>query len=229
MLEVKAMVDVGEKTAKVPNIYSTHFDKDNLTLYIFMQWINGTSLRENMNAPELQFIRWMIDLCSILNIMERAKLYHKDIKPSNIMINKMDELYLIDFNISVSKPNMIEGTVNYKAPEMDRNSKYVGREKVDIFAIGVMLYEYYTKEVPKRGSEYAKNSRRGKFEWDLFKEPITKNPNMPEKVNEIILKCMKLDPRERYRDITELKRHLGQAERSIKNHGKRQSQYSRSI
>ncbi|MFY9285926.1 MAG: serine/threonine protein kinase [Tissierellaceae bacterium] len=229
MLEVKTMVRVGEKTSRVPRIYSTYFDETSLTLYIIMQWIDGTSLEKKMNVPELMFIRWMIDLCDILAIMERERLYHKDIKPSNIMINRRNELYLIDFNISVSKPNMIEGTVNYKPPEMDMNSKYVGREKVDIFSIGVMLYEYYAKEVPKRGFDYAKNSRRGKLAWDVFKEPISKNLQTPREVNNIVIKCMKMDPRERYRNISELKRDLIQAERSIKKHARNQYKQDKPI
>lgn len=217
MLEIKAMVRISEHTDRVPIIYETFFDETNLTLYIVMQWISGCSLKDKMGVSEIQFIRWMIDLCDVLSLMERRHLYHKDIKPANIMINSKNELYLIDFNISVSTPNRIEGTVHYKAPEMDYDSKYMGREKVDMFAVGVMMYEYYAKEVPKRTKEYAKNSERGSFEWDLFVEPIQKNPNIPTEINEIIIKCMKLDPKQRYRNNNELKNALKNAERSLRN------------
>lgn len=217
MLEVRAMVEISDKITHIPNILSTYFDEEKKTFYIIMQWILGTSLKEKMNVPELQFINWMMSLCDILSAMEKNNLYHKDIKPANIMIDSNNELFLIDFNISVSTPNIIEGTIHYKAPEMDKKSKYMARDKVDIFAIGVMLYEYYTKEVPKKTIEYAKNRERGNFEWDIFVEPLEKNPEMPKEINDIIIKCMKLDPKQRYRNSNELKYELNKAVRSVKN------------
>lgn len=217
MLEVRAMVEVSEKTIYIPNIFSTYFDKEKSTIYIVMQWIEGSDLAGKMDVPEMQFVKWMISLCDILSTMERRKLYHKDIKPGNIMIDSNNELFLIDFNISVSTPNIIEGTPHYKAPEMDPDSKYMGREKVDIFAIGVILYEYFTGQVPKKIENYARNSRRGKFQWDLFVEPIEKDAEMPILINDIIIKSMKLDPKERYFNSAELKRDLIKAERSLRN------------
>ena len=217
MLEVRAIVEISDKVTHIPNILSTYFDKEKLTFYIIMQWIEGASLKERMSVPEMQFINWMINLCDILSAMEKKNLYHKDIKPANIMIDSSNELFLIDFNISVSTPNMIEGTLYYKAPEMDNKSKYMGREKVDMFAIGVMLYEYYTKEIPKKTIDYAKNTERGSFEWDIFVEAIEKNSEVPKEINDIIIKCMKLDPKQRYRNSNELKYELNKAVRSLRN------------
>lgn len=229
MLEVRAMVEISEKTTHIPNILSTYYDKEKAMLYIIMQWIQGTSLKEKMNTPQMQFINWMINLCDILSVMERNNLYHKDIKPSNIMIDSKNELFLIDFNISVSTPNRIEGTLHYKAPEMDMGTKYMGREKVDIFAIGVMLYEYYAKEVPKKTIDYARNTSKGNFEWDMFIEPIEKNSQMPKEINEIIIKCMKLDPKQRYRNSNDLKNELNKAIRSMKNGRNREFRPGKSL
>ena len=169
-----------------------------------------------MRAPELTFLQWMIELCNILSAMNKKHLAHKDIKPANIMITDSNELFLIDFNISIATPNLIEGTIHYKAPEMSQNSKYQGREKVDMFSIGVMLYEFYTGAVPVKTVDYAKNRSRGSFEWDIFVEPKTKNPKINDYINEIIVKCMKLDPRMRYRNYSELKNELVKAVRNIK-------------
>lgn len=217
MNEVKAMIAVGDSTPRVPNIYTSFFNREESKLYIVMQWIKGTSLREKKCVPEMQFIRWMMDLCSILSLMSKQRLYHKDIKPENIMINNENELFLIDFDISIASPNTTDGTPHYKAPEMSENSKYMSREKVDLFSIGVILYEYYTGSVPKRGIDYAKNSSRGEFKWDEFISPIDKNQRIIPLLNDIITKCMKLDPRERYQNANDLRNHLKTAERSLKN------------
>lgn len=217
MLEVRAMVEISDKSIYIPSIYSSYFNEKDSSFYIIMQWIHGDNLSKKMDEPEIRFVNWMIDLCDILISMEASKLYHRDIKPENIMIDSNNELFLIDFNISVATPNLIEGTPHYKAPEMDPGSKYMGREKVDIFAIGVILYQYYTGCLPKRSQEYARNTSRGKFQWDVFVQPLEKNPEMPKLVNDIILRCMKLDPKERYANNRELKRELVKAERSLRN------------
>lgn len=213
--EVRAMVSLGEENLPIPSVYMTYYDDKASKLYIMMEWIKGDTLESHMKAPEMKFLQWMIELCEILESMEKKHIYHKDIKPSNIMIDSKGKLFLIDFNISISTPNLIEGTVNYKAPEMASNSKYVGREKVDMFSIGVMLYEYYTGSVPIRGSEYAKNRSRGAYEWDKFLSPKEKRPDLSDDVENIILKCMKLDPKQRYRNYADLKRTLEKALRGI--------------
>lgn len=214
--EVKAMVSLGEDNLSIPCVYSTYYCEKFSKLYIVMSWIQGETLANFMNAPEMKFIQWMIDLCDILMSMERKHIYHKDIKPSNIMIDSKGKLYLIDFNISISTPNLLEGTINYKAPEMMPDSKYVGREKVDMFSIGVILYEFYTKSVPLRGVDYAKNRSRGAFEWDKFILPKEKNNNMCEEIENVIVKCMKLDPKQRYRNYSDLKWALEKAMRGIR-------------
>ncbi|MGI6731311.1 MAG: serine/threonine-protein kinase [Anaerovoracaceae bacterium] len=214
--EIRAMVSLAEDNVNIPHIYETHYDEKNSVLYIIMEWIKGRTLADIMTVPELTFLQWMINLCDILSVMERKNLYHKDIKPANIMITETDKLYLIDFNISIETPNLVEGTVNYKAPEMSRKSKYQGREKVDMFSIGVMMYGYYTGSVPVNPGDYAKNRSRGPLEWDKFIEPKEKNINMEESVNAIIVKCMKLDPKSRYRNYSELKYELVKAVKKIR-------------
>ena len=215
LAEVRAMVLLRQENLKIPQIFQTHYDTRNQIFYIIMEWVKGGTLREHMQCPERQFLQWMIDLCGILEQMERQKLYHKDIKPENIMITRDRELYLIDFNISLSTPNQTEGTVNYRAPEMAGLVRYMGRDKVDMFAVGVMLYEFYAGSVPVWPRDYAKNRRRGPDVWDHFVEPREKNPQIPELVNGIVLRCMRMDPRQRYGRIGELKQDLIKAVRGL--------------
>lgn len=219
--EVQAMVLMGTEDINIPRIFDAYYDEKSSILYIVMEWINGQTLSENMKCPERQFLQWMIDLCEILERMERRKLAHKDIKPDNIMITDRRNLYLIDFNISIGVSNLMEGSQDYKAPEMAGRVKYMGREKVDMFAIGVMLYEYYAGKVPVWPMDYAKNSRRGPDVWDLFIEPREKNPDISETVNAAIVKAMRMDPRQRYGRISELKNDLRKAVREF--NGKRKN------
>jgi serine/threonine-protein kinase len=214
--EVRAMVRIAEEPIHVPKIFCAYYDRKSELFSIVMEWINGSNLSAHMGVPEIRFLNWMIELCRILEKMEQHKLYHKDIKPANIMIAQDQSLYLIDFNISISTPNRVEGSLHYKAPEMDERSQYPGRDKVDQFSIGVLLYEFYTGAVPVRGEDHAQTRPRGPREWDHFVQPKEKNPALSDAVNQIILKCMRLDPRQRYSRVTELKYQLEKVVRELR-------------
>lgn len=219
--EVQALVAIKDTDVRVPTVFDTHYDESAGELFIVMEWINGVPLTDKMNVPAPQFLRWMVDLCFILERMERKRLYHKDIKPANVMISRAGQLYLIDFNITIAAANLVEGTLHYKAPEMSPGSIYSGRDKADMFAIGVMLYEYFTGAVPVRTVDYARNRQRGPQEWDQFVQPKEKNPSMPESVNAIVMKCMKLNPNERYGSISQLKQALKEAGDELRGKAKR--------
>ncbi|MEN8905149.1 MAG: serine/threonine-protein kinase [Clostridiales bacterium] len=205
--EVKTIVKVrNEHIINIADVYNVFHDKRNQILYIIMQWIDGKTLRET-DSCEKEFLQWMIKLCEILECMERKEIYHRDIKPENIIINKFRNLYLIDFNLSLRAPNKKEGTINYRAPEMNQVFKYPSREKVDIFSIGVILYEFYTKELPIDKKHYYKKGSKS-TKWEFFIEPKISNPKISNKLNETIIKCMKLNPKDRFDSINELKRCL---------------------
>jgi len=182
------------------------FGKNNV-FYIIMEWINGKTLREKQKASDRQFIRWMADLCDILNELDKYHYHHKDIKPENLMITNDNRIYLIDFNISVSLPNMLEGTANYKAPEMDWDSKYVSRDRSDMFSIGVIMYERFTGELPLLCEHYGNPVGNGK-EWGDFIEPKEVRSDIDPEINKIITRCMKLNPKSRFNSYGELAKAL---------------------
>lgn len=222
--EVKTMIQISFLTSKIPNIYATYYDKKNSKLYIVMQWINGKTLADKMKGRllETNFLNNMQELCEILDVMDKRNFQHKDIKPENIMFNENNELYLIDFNLSVSNPNMIDGTMFYKAPEMDLGSQTVSRKKADMFSIGVMMYYYFTKKLPSPGIDYMvydSSSHR----WDYFTEPKDINPEIHLKINDLIVKLMAYEENDRFRDYRELNRAIEKVKRIIRN-GKRKKQ-----
>lgn len=213
--EIRAMVQVSSKSPKIPQIYTSFYCKEKSEVYIVMQWIEGETLRNKMNLGPRIFLNWMKDLGEILEIMQRQRIYHKDIKPENIMIHSKGELFLIDFNISISKPNTLIGTEHYKAPEMGTDSQYMNRDKVDIFSIGVIMYEYFTGELPLQGKHYGKKRRSSK-NWDIFKEPIEINGKITKEVNDLIVQCMKYIPRERFHSYGQLISAIKGAERGLR-------------
>lgn len=220
--EVKTMVQISENTVKLPNIFCTWYEEQAAELFIVMQWIGGETLAKKMErklSPVL-FIKWMRELCQILDVMAVRGFVHKDIKPENIMFDKNNDLYLIDFNISVSVPNQTEGTLFYKAPEMEEGSGTMSRDKVDMFALGVMLYQQFTKTIPQRMIDYDIYDAKGE-KWDLFTEPSALVPGLSPRLNQIIVKLMAYNPRDRYYSYGELMRDLKAVEKELQS-GQRQ-------
>ena len=216
--EVKTMVQIGELTAKIPNIYGTFYDEKENALFIVMQWISGETLADKMKrGTSLSLVlRWMQELCQILDVMSKKNFQHKDIKPENIMFNQNNDLYLIDFNISVSVPNQMEGTMYYKAPEMDFGSTTVARDKADMFSVGVMMYQFVTGRVPMRMVDYdCYDPTSGK--WDFFKEAIAEKPDMNVNLNRMITRLMAYSPKDRYRNYSELINDIKKLIRETKN------------
>lgn len=221
--EICLMLQLEQEEIHVPRIYDFWYDARKNDLYIVMEWIHGETLQSRMQKmPPYAFLMNMKDLCMILEAMAAKRLYHKDIKPENIMITKRGTLFLIDFNISLSAANQEEGTAFYRAPEMEPGSKITARNKVDMFAIGVMMYQFYTGHLPKKPMDYAKGSSFGKNKnsWAKFKEPKEYNPDIPGDINAMITKCMKYSPIERYGSIGELRRSIENCIRKQKNTGR---------
>lgn len=218
--EVRLLAKAGEMNLRIPAIYDFYIDARGGVLYIFMELIKGGTLREHMKEPK-RVLSYMIDLCDILHELDRIHIHHKDIKPENLMISQKGELWLIDFNISGSLPNMEEGTRFYKAPEMGAGTHHADRSRSDMFSIGVILYEAFTGELPREGIFYTADAFDSKQEkWKKFREAIEVGPDVPPAVNEIITKCMSRQPRDRYRNYGDLKRALERADRQMRKTGK---------
>lgn len=219
-IQVLAKFSDGE----VPYVYDYHIQ--NNKLYIIMQWIQGDSLEKKLDkkqVTEKELTKWMMELCEILEKLSIFNIYHKDIKPANLMI-KNGRLVLIDFNISMNLTSIFEGTVAYKAPEMGRNSKDVRRDKVDMYAIGVILYEFYKGSVPKIGQEmFSPSIRSSEKTWTKFIEPIVNHPEIDKRMNEIITRCMKYNPAQRYESYSKLKHDLKLVNTRGKNNGRKRS------
>lgn len=220
--EISALSRIGDMSLRVPCLIDKHYDEKSRKLYIFMQWINGETLRKKLDKKTIgtyEFIQWMIDLTDVLSLMENDKFYHNDMKPENIIIDNSGQLHLIDFNLTLSKKTMNEGTPYYIAPELTEHIE-ARKDKADMFSIGVMLYEYFTGKLPEIGKHYG---MKGGFftdsketEWDTFIPPKKINKKIPRQVNQLIIKLMKRTPTDRFVNYAALKRELLQIRKELR-------------
>jgi calcium-dependent protein kinase len=141
-----------------PNIvkyYETYNDTN--YIYLVMELVNGGTLDNYMELnglfDEHKAIGFMRNLFSAINHIHARNIVHRDIKPENIMINKGDEVRLIDFGMSKStaktKEAMMVGTPLFMAPEVF-DGKY--SKKVDTWSLGVTLYMLISGQVPFTGN-----------------------------------------------------------------------------
>ena len=222
--EAQAMIRVGAETHRVPTVYEYFHDEVQKVFYIVMQNIPGKTLGERMTElDEGAFLRVMRDVASVLVRMHNPKgphYYHRDLKPDNIIVGKYGDGYLVDFGSSVSYTlKDQEGTPGYRAPEMTRRLAMESRSGADIFSMGVILYEYYTQVRPAMGRNREYMANRDGSAWEWFKEPAALQPRLPAPVNALIVKCMRLNPKERG-DAKDLERALDALLRRARNGGR---------
>lgn len=205
--EISVWCDYATRTARMPQIYNVL--SDGTKYYIIMQWIDGKTLRNYLEEGNLSFTQKMdyaIQLCEALSPIHKNRKQHRDLKPENLQIGKNGRLYLMDFNISAAVPHTGVGTDGYLAPECNGLSQQSGAVRVDVFAIGVILYEMFTGSIPIFGLDYICMPEDKK--WQMFVKPSEKNNSIPQALDAIICRCMALQWKDRYPDAGSIAREL---------------------
>lgn len=172
------------------------------TFLIVMDYIEGNPLSKTLKEfgaqPQEDVIRWAKQLCDVLGYLHAQKppIIYRDMKPSNVMLKPDGKIMLIDFGAarefkgsSIEDTNCL-GTRGYAAPE-----QYGGRgqtdARTDIYCLGATMYHLVTGHNP------------GEPPYQMY--PIRKwNPDLSSGLEDIILKCTRENPDERYQSCAEL-------------------------
>jgi serine/threonine protein kinase len=153
-----------------PNILRLYgYFYDQVRVYIILEYAaNGELfkiLREQKAFSESTSAAYIVKICDAMLYCHSKHVIHRDIKPENILISANGELKLADFGWSVHTPtarrNTLCGTLDYLPPEMIEGHDY--DESVDIWSIGVLLYEFLVGsppfEAPIRQTTYQRISK----------------------------------------------------------------------
>jgi eukaryotic-like serine/threonine-protein kinase len=179
--------------------------------YIVMERIPGASLKARLPDlplpwPEVAAVGAKV--AHALHDLHRQHVIHLDVKPSNVMFRDAGEAVLIDFGFARHEflPDLLEeefrepfGTTPYMAPEQVLQDRCDPRS--DLFALGVMLYFFVTGERP-----YG-TPRGGQIRRRLWRDPVpprARNPDCPAWLQEVILRCLEIDPQDRYATAAQL-------------------------
>jgi eukaryotic-like serine/threonine-protein kinase len=180
--------------------------------YIVMERLAGKSLLPRLaNLPlpydEVAEIGWKV--ATALEDLHRQHVIHLDIKPSNILFRPSGEAVLIDFGLSrhTQLPDLMQeefrlpyGTAPYMAPEQLLGVRHDPR--TDQFGLGVLLYFFSTGERPFGDSE--RLSVMKKRLWRDPKPPRAVRPDYPPWLQEIVMRCLEVEPAWRYPTAAQL-------------------------
>ena len=180
--------------------------------YIVMEAIPGPTLLPRLTELPLPYAEVAdigVKIAQALDDLHRQHVVHLDVKPSNIMFRPTGEAVLLDFGLSHHEqlPDLMQeefrlpfGTAPYMSPEQLRGIRNDPRS--DLFALGVLLYFFSTGVRPFGESETLRGMRRR-----LWRDPVPPRqlrPDYPPWLQEVVLRCLEIEPAWRYPTAAQL-------------------------
>jgi serine/threonine protein kinase/tetratricopeptide (TPR) repeat protein len=185
--------------------------------FISMAFVQGMDLHDLIakqgRLPLERALKIAKQLASALEAAHAEGVVHRDLKPRNVLIDVDDHIYVSDFGLAKSldadttgmtRAGEVLGTPRYMSPEQAESKAADNRS--DIYSLGIIFYEMLTGEVPFTGE----SSLQVMFQHvqQPPKDPRLLNPEMPEYLAAIIMKCLEKDPALRYQSAQELLQDL---------------------
>jgi len=222
-----------EKEAKVlarlndPNIvqiYDYRYYDDRY--FIVMEFIDGFTLSEKIKKDGFyswtEGIQVFKQVLSAFEHAHNANIIHRDIKPNNIMINQNGIIKIMDFGLAKDKmaPSVTNtiasgGTLYYMPPEHVKGIQDADFRS-DIYSLGMTFYELIAGKVPFERTELDFDIRE-KIIRKQLKPPVEINPDIPEALNDFIMKAIEKAPYDRFQTIKEMMENLLSVEKSIED------------
>lgn len=181
-----------------PNIVRFHdyIQKDNNIYFILDYAENGnlySYIHKRKSLQPEEIFRFFHQTCLAIHYLHQNDVLHRDLKPENLLLDKSKDVKLCDFGWATrritEKRTTFCGTYEYMAPEIVHKKTYDYR--VDIWSLGVLLYELIHREAPYKGRSLPEITK------SLTKPQITFKETCPSGAKDLILKILKHNPNER--------------------------------
>ncbi|MGN1337511.1 MAG: Stk1 family PASTA domain-containing Ser/Thr kinase [Candidatus Coprovivens sp.] len=195
-----------------PNIVEVYdVGDDNGQYFIVMEYIEGKNLKDLLKKRGKLTVSEVVDIMSQiadgLSVAHDSYIIHRDIKPQNIMILENGLIKITDFGIAMAmnatqltQTNSVMGSVHYLPPE--QASGKGSTLKSDIYSMGILMYELLTGKLPYRGDNAVEIALKH------LKEPLPsireEIDDLPQSVENVILKSAAKNPKNRYNDAREM-------------------------
>jgi eukaryotic-like serine/threonine-protein kinase len=180
--------------------------------FISMAYVDGEDLHHVLaregKLPLDRMLNITRQLCAALDAAHSEGVVHRDLKPQNVMLGKDDHVFVSDFGLAKSlgevdgmtQSGEMLGTPRYMAPEQVE-AKHVDA-RTDIYALGLILYEMVTGDVPFTAESTLQLMYKRAHETPPAPKTIV--PDIPDWLNIIIMKCLAGDPANRYQSAKEI-------------------------
>lgn len=196
-----------------PNVVQVHdYGRDGDQVYIVMHYVSGPTLaqyirgKQRMSASEI--VRIVSQILDGLGAIHRRGIIHRDIKPQNILLEEDLTPKLTDFGVAYYAPTMsltqtgtTIGTAAYMAPEQATGETVA--EQADLYAVGVILYELLTGQLPFSGPSPVQVMYQHVNEAPPAPRSI--NPEISWALETVILRALAKRPGDRYPDAESMR------------------------
>lgn len=206
-----------------PNIVAVYdVGRQDDTHYIVMEYIQGQTLKEFITErgplPVEDAVRIARQIAEALRHAHTHRIIHRDVKPHNVLLTHEGRVKVADFGIAgaatgstVTYAGTLVGTVYYVSPEQAQG-RY-GDERSDLYALGVVLYEMLTGQVPFEGESPV--SVALKHIRETVPPPRELNPRIPPAAERVVMKAMAKEVERRYQNAVEMIRDLEALQRQL--------------
>ena len=209
----------------VVSIYDIVVDEERI--YLVMEIVDGKNLKDLIEertklsiAESLEIAR---QIASALSIAHDNQIVHCDIKPHNIILSDDMEVKVTDFGIARAVNNStvrvtetVVGSAHYFSPEQAKGAEI--KAYSDIYSLGVVIYEMTTGELPFHGDSPISVALKHIQQNPV--EPLQINSDIPEEVNDLIMKAIAKDPAERFQDAYQMIQQITYCLKHLKSNNK---------
>jgi serine/threonine protein kinase len=175
---------------------------------LIMELLEGTPLDQNLPRAMTAMVRCFIETGQALEAMHQAGYLHCDLKPNNILLSREGRVKVIDLGqacIIGTKKARIQGTPDYIAPEQVKCLPVTVR--TDIYNLGATMYwALSTRKLPTLFT--IKKGENSLLVDDMIPAPHMINPLVPESLSNFVMECVRVNPRKRPADMSEVIRRL---------------------
>jgi serine/threonine-protein kinase len=198
-----------------PNIVTLYdFQQAGGRDFISMEYVEGITLKKYMNMtkqiPLMNALKIIYQCCQGLDYAHQKGIVHRDIKPSNIMINKQNVIKIMDFGLAkvageetITEAGSLSGTVMYMSPEQLIGEKL--NAATDIYSLGLVFYELVAGRHPFPDGDVAYHHVHTQP-----KPPKEFRPDIPDVLNDIVLRSINKDRAQRFTSAMEMAQSLRQ-------------------
>ncbi|MEE3105293.1 MAG: serine/threonine-protein kinase [Acidobacteriota bacterium] len=220
-----------------PNVVSIiTAEKQNDIFFIVMEYVSGATLEQIIETEgALELSRGLDYICQICNAVDHAHaqgVLHRDLRPGNVLVSRTGLLKVADFGTArfleiAAHGSTVIGSPAYMAPEVfDGKAVFAS----DIYSLGCTMYQILTGSAPY--APPAPKELDKLMSGELVSAPRLKNPNIPTRVSEIIMRAMAPNISERYKQANDVLTDLldGRPENSVRRtHSNQTSNHERPL